>query len=157
MNRVDELLKKYNFSYLDDEGCFITKVYECNIKTQNNISIASHAFGIYLKEPKSFSRFHRLSNDEFWHFYEGDSFKLHILYPDGKCETVIMGKNIRDGELLHKLVPAGAWQAGELIDGTYALFGCTVAPAFSDGIFELRDKEKLSKQFPKYKEIINRL
>lgn len=157
MSRIKELFDEFDFDYFEDEGCYIKKVFSSNIKTKDNIAIASHAYGLYSNEPLSFSRFHKLKHDEFWQFYEGDSFKLYILYPDGKCETVIMGKNIQQGESLCKLIPAGAWQAGELISGEYALFGCMLAPAFIDDIFELRDKDRLKKDYPEYKDIINRL
>jgi uncharacterized protein len=34
-------------------------------------------------------------------------------------------------------VPAGVWQAGELVaGGTWALFGCTVTPGYTDECFE---------------------
>jgi predicted cupin superfamily sugar epimerase len=41
------------------------------------------------------------------------------------------------GGRVQHLVPAGAWQAAELLpDGTWALFGCTMAPGYTDACFE---------------------
>lgn len=157
MSRVKELFEKFHFEYLKDEGCYIKKVYDCNIKYNNDIAIASHAYGIYCDVPKSFSRFHKLEHDELWQYYEGGKLKLYILYPNGDCETVVLGRDINNNEQLYKLVPAGAWQAGELYSGEYVLFGCTLAPAFEPSIFKLRNCKELAMQYPEYKDIINRL
>ena len=92
--------------------------------------------GLYCRNPLSRSLFHRLESDEVWHFYSGDPFRLILLKPDGSSEEVIMGGNPLEGQHVQFVVPAGVWQAGELLENSgYALYGCTMAPGFNKRIF----------------------
>ncbi len=65
-----------------------------------------------------------------------------------------MGDDLQKGEQRTFLVPAGTWQAGELVDGNYALFACTVCPAFVPHIYTHRVQEELIAQYPHMKNII---
>jgi predicted cupin superfamily sugar epimerase len=68
-----------------------------------------------------------------------------------------MGSDPFKGQLAQFVIQAGVWQAGHMIDGgRYALFGCTVAPGFTDDIFEGGTAEKLSALYPERVEEINR-
>ncbi len=154
---IKKIFDVYQFEYFEKEGVYIRNVYNSSFKNIQGHPCTSHAIGIYCHEPKSFSRFHMLEHDELWHFYGGDPFVLYLLFPDGSFQTVCMGKNSEKGERLFFLVPAGTWQAGELIDGEYALFACTMSPAFDPGIFHFRNPELLKRQFPEAAQLIDRL
>ena len=72
-----------------------------------------------------------------WHFYAGDPVRLVLLHPDGSDEEVVIGGDVIGGQAVQHLVPAGVWQAGELVPGgTWALFCCTMAPGFTPSCFE---------------------
>jgi hypothetical protein len=43
------------------------------------------------------------------------------------------------------------------MDSDYSFVGCTVAPGFDFGDFELAKSEELSKHFPQHKALIQRL
>jgi predicted cupin superfamily sugar epimerase len=93
--------------------------------------------GMYAHDPLSRSLFHRLPHDEVWHFYAGDSIRLVLLQPGGDVDEVWLGADVRAGHRRQFVVPAGVWQAGELVaSGTYGLFGCTMAPGFTGAGFE---------------------
>jgi predicted cupin superfamily sugar epimerase len=78
-----------------------------------------------------------LPSDEVWHFYGGDAIRLVLLYPKGDVRELWLGADVGGGQRVQVVVPAGVWQAGELApDGTYALFGCTMAPGFIAAGFE---------------------
>jgi predicted cupin superfamily sugar epimerase len=97
----------------------------------------SAGIGFYCADPPSRSLFHRLDFDEVWHFYGGDPLRLVLLHPDGSDEDVVMGGDLLAGGRVQHVVPAGAWQAGELLPGgRWALFGCTMAPGFTGACFE---------------------
>ncbi len=83
----------------------------------------------FLLVPGQHSRWHRITSDEVWHYYEGDPLELiwldaggtlaqHRLLglPADKCQPV-------------QLVPGGCWQAARSL-GEYTLVGCSVAPGF---------------------------
>jgi predicted cupin superfamily sugar epimerase len=93
--------------------------------------------GLYAADPPSRSLFHRLASDEVWHFHAGDPLRLVLLHPDGSDEEVVLGGDPRAGAWFQHVVPAGTWQAGELVPGgAWALFGCTMAPGFTAEQFE---------------------
>lgn len=154
--RLKELFAHYQFEYLEEEGVYIKNIYNAQVYSIKGFPCMSHAVGIYCDSPKSFSRFHKLDHDELWHYYEGDSFSLHLLYSNGEYRHIRMGRNPAEGEYLQFLVPAGTWQAGELESGEYSLFGCTMAPAFDSSIFHFRDREVLKKAFPKKANLIDK-
>ncbi|PKL40342.1 MAG: hypothetical protein CVV42_21330, partial [Candidatus Riflebacteria bacterium HGW-Riflebacteria-2] len=114
--------------------------------------------GMYCSDPLSQSFFHRLPVDETWHFYGGDALRLVLLAPDGSCREVIMGGNPLKDELVQCVVPAGIWQAGQLVDGgSYALFGCTMAPGFTGKMYEGGMREELLAAYPDRREDIIKL
>jgi uncharacterized protein len=97
----------------------------------------SAGVGLFCDEPPSRSRFHRLAFDEVWHFYGGDPLRLVLLHPDGSDDEVMMCGDLGAGQRLQHVVPARTWQAGELVSGgTWALYGCTMAPGFTAECFE---------------------
>jgi predicted cupin superfamily sugar epimerase len=60
-----------------------------------------------------------------------------LLHPDGSSGDVVMGPDIRGGHVVQFVIPAGVWQAGELVaGGRWSLFGCTMAPGFIGTCFE---------------------
>jgi uncharacterized protein len=85
------------------------------------------------------SHWHRVDAVEVWHYYAGAPLKLEIV--DGSKEEIIrLGTDIHAGEVPQATVPARAWQAAES-SGDWTLVGCTVAPGFDFGGFELAPKD----------------
>lgn len=82
------------------------------------------------------SRWHRVTSDEAWHFYEGDPLELVSCDPDlERLDRVRLGT--WDGEVRPThVVPAGYWQAARPT-GAYTLVGCTVGPGFDFADFTL--------------------
>ena len=75
------------------------------------------------------SRWHRVTSDEVWHFYEGEPLELLMTSPDiATTHRVRLALPGPDAEP-SATVPAGWWQAARPL-GAYALAGCTVAPGF---------------------------
>ena len=112
----------------------------------------------FLLTTNSFSAFHRINQDEFWHFYKGSPIKLHIISEEGIYSVIIIGNNLEAGEVPQYVVPAKHWFAAEVIKkDSYSLVGCTVSPGFDFKDFELADQQQLASKFPQYKTEINRL
>ncbi len=81
------------------------------------------------------SHWHRVDAVEVWHFHAGAPLKLSLV--DGASEQIIrLGNDISAGEIPQVVVPAHAWQAAQSL-GDWTLVGCTVAPGFDFGGFEL--------------------
>ena len=81
------------------------------------------------------SHWHRIDAVEVWHYYAGSALLLQIANGDDRC-TVKLGPDLAAGEVPQAIVPAHAWQAAEST-GDWTLLGCTVAPGFDFGKFEL--------------------
>lgn len=106
----------------------------------------------------SFSAFHRINQDEIWHFYKGSPIKLHIISDDGDYSNIIIGNNLEKEETLQYTVSAKYWFAAEVVNqNDYSLVGCTVSPGFDFDDFELPKREELISQFPRHKMIITKL
>ena len=147
-SEIRALIERYDLQPLPVEGTLFAQTY---------CSAASTAIvALYAADPPSRSLFHRLTADEVWHAYAGDPFRLVLLHPDGTSEDVVMGRGA--GQHVQFTIPAGTWQAGELLPGgRYALFGCTVAPAFTPGCFEGGVAAELLARYPARADDIGRL
>lgn len=112
----------------------------------------------YMLTEGSRSRFHRLGSDEFWHFYLGGPIVLAMLSAKGPARLVTLGQDVRAGQAVQQLIPAGTWFGAWLPPGVpYALVGCTVAPGFDFADFEVGGRAELLKLFPAAKAEIERL
>jgi predicted cupin superfamily sugar epimerase len=120
--------------------------------------VGTAMIGMYAHDPLSRSLFHRLAHDEVWHFYGGDPIRLVLLRPDGEVEEIWLGADVRAGQRVQAVVPAGVWQAGELSPaGVYGLFGCTMAPGFTGASFEGGRRSELVASHPSARIDIDRL
>ena len=132
-----QLVERLGMSPLPVEGTFFVSTYRSAADTETGGPVGTAMIGLYCDDPPSRSLFHRLEFDEVWHFYGGDPLRLVLLHPDGRSADVIMGSDVLAGQLVQAVIPAGVWQAGELVgDGGWALFGCTMAPGFTGTCFE---------------------
>ncbi len=155
--KIKAIIDHYQFDKIPIEGTLYKSTYVAQ-KTNGESPAGTAIIGMYCKEPYSVSTFHRLQHDEVWHFYKGDPFVLHLLHPNGVYQKVIMGTNILKEQKIQFVVPANVWQAGEIThNGTYALYGCTMAPGFTGSCFEGGTTSHLIKQYPNQKEVIERL
>jgi hypothetical protein len=112
----------------------------------------------FLLTSESFSAFHRIVQDEAWHFYDGSPLSLHMISPGGEYSSVIIGRNFEKGEVPQFVVPGGTWFAAEVArEDSFALLGCTVSPGFDFGDFELGGRKELMELFPDLREIILRM
>jgi predicted cupin superfamily sugar epimerase len=83
------------------------------------------------------SRWHRVTSDEVWHFYEGGPLELHEL--DAACQTLSnqrLAPFAANSQAPVHSIAAGQWQAARPL-GDYALVGCTVAPGFDFADFTM--------------------
>lgn len=112
----------------------------------------------FLLQNGDFSAFHRIKSDECWHFYEGGTLLIHIIDEKGNYSCVTLGRKIHEGDVFQFVVPAGCWFASEPASGTdFTLVGCTVSPGFDFADFEMANAKVLSKDYPQYHALIERL
>jgi predicted cupin superfamily sugar epimerase len=92
---------------------------------------------------------HRLKSDEVFHLYEGGPLDIVRLFADGRADIARLGLDVAAGERPQIVIPAGTWFGTHLVGGaTHCLVGCTVAPGFEFGDFELADGPELEARYP---------
>jgi predicted cupin superfamily sugar epimerase len=154
-DRARELIRAYRMRLLPGEDTYVCELYRSAQTGADGLSALSAIYGLYCTDPPSHSNFHRLTRDEVWSHYEGDPIELFLLYPDGQTRRVVLGPRAEEGQVYQFTVPAGVWQGGRLVPGgVYALYGCTVAPAFTPECFRLGSRRELSGQYPSLAEVI---
>ena len=155
---MSRLIDAYGFEPLPVEGTLFVSTYRSGVSLPDGAPVGTAMIGMYAHDPVSRSLFHRLPHDEIWHFYGGDPIRLVLLQPDGVVDHVWLGADARAGHRVQFVVPAGVWQAGELVsDGTYGLFGCTMAPGFTGDGFEGGHRGRLLAGYPSARVDIDRL
>ena len=112
----------------------------------------------YLLEPGTFSEMHVLASDEIFHFYQGDPVEMLQLLPEGRSGLFTLGADLRLGQHVQLVVPAGVWQGTRLIDGgKVALLGCTVTPGFDFADYQSGSYADLAAKWPGQAERIRKL
>ena len=112
----------------------------------------------YLLEQGDHSAFHRIKSDECWHHYAGGTLLIHVLNQDGTYACIKLGSATDKGEVFQFVVPADTWFAAECAEQTsFVLTGCTVAPGFDFGDFEMADRELLLHEFSEHSAMIIKL
>lgn len=138
--RSEEVIKKVALaSRYDEDHSLCTSIY-------------------FLLKSEQISAFHRLKSDEIWHFYSGSSITVYILDEQGILQEHTLGRNISKNEQWQLVIPRGCWFAAKVVDNrSYSLIGCTVAPGFDYGDFELAEKANLIRKFPQHQELISQM
>lgn len=90
----------------------------------------------YLLRSGEISRWHRIAQNETWHFYTGSPIELGLSADGRRAERTVLGANLAKREWPQLVVPAGCWQTARSL-GSWSLAGCTVAPPFDFASFEL--------------------
>ena len=113
----------------------------------------------YLLEHPDFSAFHRIQQEEIWHFYDGASCTVHIINPEtGALSQPTLGRDVAAGEQLQIAVPRGHLFAATVdTPESYMLAGCTVAPGFEFADFEAPPRQVLLDRYPRHADLITRL
>ena len=68
----------------------------------------------FYSDQADYSAFHRIKQDEIWHFYLGSTLLLHTINVKGDYTRIRIGNNISEEEVPQYVVPAGTWFASEL-------------------------------------------
>ena len=112
----------------------------------------------FLLTSDNFSGFHRIKQDEIWHFYSGSPLAVHVIDLEGKYTKHIIGMDLDKGYLPQLTVPANCWFASSVVnENDYSFVGCTVAPGFDFDDFELAKRNELIAEFPYHEAIIKTL
>lgn len=119
------------------EGGYFRETFRDPKGSMASVYQRAHSTAIYfLLKKGQVSRWHRIDAAEAWHWYGGAPLELLIAKDRTRSKRHILGNDLVKGERPQIVVPAKQWQAARSL-GAYTLVGCTVAPGFLFGTFEL--------------------
>jgi len=164
MTKIEEIIEKFDLSP-HPEGGYFKETYRSSGEIDKNSLPQSYqgnrnyATCIYfLLTSDTFSAFHKIKQDEIWHFYAGAPIKLYIISEEGVYSEQIIGTNFSEGQIPQFVVPGNHWFAAKTItNNDYSFAGCSVSPGFDFKDFELPGRKELIAKFPEHKEIITGL
>ncbi|MUP44840.1 cupin domain-containing protein [Gramella sp. BOM4] len=163
MSTTQEIIEKLDLKP-HPEGGFFRETYRSKGEiaaaglNSNYYSSRNYSTCIYfLLTSEKFSAFHRIKQDEIWHFYDGATIELHIISESGVLDSIKIGRDIFNGQTPQVIVPGGSWFAAEVSSkDSHSLVGCTVAPGFDFSDFELADRTRLISEFPQHEDLIRK-
>ncbi|MGB5819204.1 MAG: cupin domain-containing protein [Saonia sp.] len=163
MDTVEEIIRSLNLEP-HPEGGYFRETYRStgeispNGLGQNYAGKRNYSTCIYfLLTSSTFSAFHKITQDEIWHFYMGSPVRIHMISDSGVYSDVIVGNDLEKKQLPQFVVPGGYWFAGEVInDNDYSLVGCTVSPGFDFKDFVLPKRKELMAKFPQHQRIVSK-
>jgi predicted cupin superfamily sugar epimerase len=127
------IIEMFDLVPLPDEGGFYRQSYSLGDTARPSATAI-----YYLITPDSFSSLHRLTSDEIFHFYAGDSCQMIQVGSSGDLTDFRLGSEFSTGDRPQIVVPAGTWQGTKLVDGgSWALVGTTMTPGYRQEEFEL--------------------
>ena len=160
---ADEIIQKLQLEP-HPEGGYFKEVYRSDAvflaKTLYESADGVRNYGTliyYLLKKGEFSAFHRLRQDEIFHFYSGAPLNVHTIDRTGQHQSTVLGSNIIIDRVPHLVFPGGTWFAAAPMRGyteDFSLIGCTCVPGFDYHDWELGKREALAKEFPQFTEII---
>ncbi|GGH02037.1 hypothetical protein GCM10011416_21000 [Polaribacter pacificus] len=109
----------------------------------------------FLLTSSDFSAFHKIKQDEIWHFHEGSSIKLHTISEKGTHKEYLIGNDLLNGQEPQLVVYGNHWFAASVVEkNSYALVSCTVSPGFDFSDFILPTRDQLITKYPEHKQLI---
>jgi len=164
MSNVDAIIKKLDLKP-HPEGGYFKETYRSSGEIASG-SLNSYYSGkrnystciYFLLRSGDFSAFHKINQDEIWHFYAGSPICLHVISEAGDHTKHVIGKDVCKGQSPQLVVPGNHWFAASVINkGDYSLVGCTVSPGFDFADFTLPNRAELLNKFPQHQKIITEL
>jgi predicted cupin superfamily sugar epimerase len=68
----------------------------------------------FMVTPDAPVRPHRIRNDQLYHYYLGDSLEVLMLHADGTTERVVVGPDLRAGQLVQLLIPGNTFHTARV-------------------------------------------
>ena len=164
MKNIDNIIKQLGL-LPHPEGGYFRETYRSDMSVEKHAlpsrfkSSRNFCTAIYfLLTSDNFSAFHKIKQDEIWHFYGGTPISLHIITKEGFYEKHLIGSDLDNGEVPQVVVKGGDWFASEIeASDSFGLAGCTVSPGFDFEDFEMADRQDLMERYPDHEEVITKL
>lgn len=156
---ADEVIEFLKLQPHPVEGGFFRETYRsAGTLSRDGVERSISTAIYYLLTPRTVSALHRLPGDEVFHYYAGDPVRMLQLWPDGSARTLVLGTDLRAGQVPQLVVPGGVWQGSVLVEGgSWALLGATMAPGFDYADYVSGNRAGLTARYPAEAAMIKRL
>lgn len=155
------LISQLKLKKLETEGGYYKETHRSKEIVDTSLGKRNQMTGIYyMLDGKDFSSWHMLRDiNEVWCYHLGSCFRIHMINPDGKYKSVLLGNPLTDSESRPQfVVPKNTWFAAELTDQTTCgLVSATCVHGFDFEDFVALPRQELLKKFPDQEVIITRL
>ncbi|WP_158969343.1 cupin domain-containing protein [Paraglaciecola sp. L3A3] len=146
------------------EGGYFRQTFKADnrpmIDTDNGQRVTMTSIYYLLSAESPIGHFHMNQSDIMHYFHAGDPITYSLLQADGSLQTVVMGSDPTQGQVMQMMVKGGVWKASQIpTDGKYGygLIGEAVSPGFDYKDMQLGETDKLIQQFPQHSELITEL
>ena len=157
---ASEVIRALNLEALEPEGGYYRRIFESRESISTDRGERRIGTSIYyLVTPESPSKFHSVKCTEIYHYYLGDPLTLVLLAQDGSTRRVVLGPDLRAGQVPVWVIEPGVIQ-GSFIDrpeSGFSLVGATCFPGFEFADFTLVDRALLLEKYPGERDAIERL
>jgi uncharacterized protein len=103
----------------------------------------------FMVTPGAPVRLHRIRNDQLYHYYLGDPLEVLMLRVDGTSERVVVGPDLRSGQLLQLLIPGNTFHTARVIGRRRWFLGASTEwPGVEPVDVEIGDVEALAAKYP---------
>jgi predicted cupin superfamily sugar epimerase len=148
----EELITLLKLEPHQTEGGYFRRTYESRLHLDcdygRRLLLTSIYYLLTKESPGGF--LHRNKSDILHYHHLGAPVRYIIVSPDGLLSEQIVGKDIKNGQMLQLLVPGGWWKASRICPDKddYALISEAVAPGFEYADNEIATEELVRQQFP---------
>lgn len=146
------------------EGGYFKQTFKAEdrplIATPNGDRVTMTSIYYLLTAQSPIGHFHMNQSDIMHYFHLGDPISYYLIHPDGELETVVMGSDPSQGQVMQMMVKGGTWKASRIPrNGNYGygLIGEAVAPGFEYVDMQLGETESLVKEYPQHRDLIKQL
>lgn len=152
---IQDLIEKLNLKAHPEGGFYCETYRSSEVIPGKDRNLMTSIY--FLLTSENVSRFHRIKSDEIWFYHAGSPLIVHILDENGHTENKV-GLHINQSEQPQFLVKKDTiFGSTVMLENSYSLVSCVVAPGFDFADFELFTKDELLPQFPDQEAIISRL
>lgn len=110
-----------------------------------------------LTDDSPVDHFHTKHSDGIQYHHFGAPLTYHLIHPDGRYEAVVLGPDLRAGQVPSLAVAGGVWKAAELPAGEFGLVSEVVAPGWEMEDMVTTSRGELTERFPQHAGVIARL
>jgi predicted cupin superfamily sugar epimerase len=108
--------------------------------------------GLYFQvTPERPVRLHRILNDQLYHYYLGDPLEVFLLRSDEPAERVVVGPDLRAGQLVQLFIPGGTFHTARLLGRSGWFLGASTEwPGVIPRDVQIGNVDELAAKYPQF-------